>query len=231
VTHVIAHRGASAAAPGNTLAAFRLAVEMGADAIELDVRRTRDGRLVVHHDARLADGSPVVDLDRRDLPEHVPDLGQALDACAGAWVNVEIKNDETEPDFDAGDTIAADVARTLAARHEPRRWLVSSFRLQTIDALRGVDAGIATAWLIAVVPDGLTSADLVDQVVAGGHTAVHPWVGGLGRQLVRECHSVGLVVNTWTCDDPARMRELVGWGVDGICTNVPDVALRVRTDG
>src|SRR5262245_27082175 len=90
---VIAHRGASRAAPENTLEAFRLARSLGADAVELDVRRTRDGALAVHHDARLPDGQSVVDLSAAELPRSVPLLDAALDACAGMWVNVEIKND------------------------------------------------------------------------------------------------------------------------------------------
>ena len=57
---------------------------------------------------------------------------------------------------------------------------------------------------------------------------MHPWVQTLTRDAVRAAHGAGLAVNTWTCDDPARMRELIAWGVDGICTNVPDVALAVR---
>ena len=53
-------------------------------------------------------------------------------------------------------------------------------------------------------------------------------MGSLNQSTVDECHAAGIAVNTWTCDDPERMRELIGWGVDGICTNVPDIALAVR---
>jgi glycerophosphoryl diester phosphodiesterase len=56
---------------------------------------------------------------------------------------------------------------------------------------------------------------------------VHPWVGLLTQAVVDDCHAHDLAVTTWTCDDPQRMAELVAWGIDGICTNVPDVALRV----
>ena len=112
MTDIIAHRGASRAAPENTVDAFALAVAMGADGIELDVRRTRDGCLVVHHDARIASGEAIIDLDRRDLPDHIPDLRDALLACAGpsgaveVTVNIEIKNDAGEPDFDPTRSIA-----------------------------------------------------------------------------------------------------------------------------
>jgi len=66
--------------------------------------------------------------------------------------------------------------------------------------------------------------NVLDGLVATGHAALHPWVGALTRELVDACHARGLAVNTWTCDDPDRMDELVAWGVDGICTNRPDLA-------
>ena len=69
---------------------------------------------------------------------------------------------------------------------------------------------------------------VVARTAAAGHVAVHPWVDTLTEAAVRAAHGAGLAVNTWTCDDADRMRELIAWGVDGICTNVPDVALAVR---
>lgn len=222
MTAVIAHRGASRAATENTLEAFTLAASMGADAVELDVRRTADGVLVVHHDAHLADGRAIVDVDHADLPGHVPDLGAALDACGALWVNVEIKNDEREPDFDPTDEIAATVAAALRARGDDARWLVSSFRLETVDRVRTAAPSIATAWLVV---DG--RGDVAARCAGHGHVALHPWVGGLDAATIAHCHELGLRVNTWTCDDPQRMVELAAVGVDGLCTNVPDVALAV----
>ena len=78
------------AARENTIEAFALAGRLGADAVELDVRRTRDGLLVIHHDPTLSDGRVIARTDAAELPAHVPHLGAALDACAGLWVNVEI---------------------------------------------------------------------------------------------------------------------------------------------
>ena len=89
---VIAHRGASRAERENTLEAFRRAGLMGADAVELDVRRTADGAMAIHHDASLSDGRLICELQSTDLPTHVPLLSAALDACEGMWVNIEIKN-------------------------------------------------------------------------------------------------------------------------------------------
>jgi glycerophosphoryl diester phosphodiesterase len=199
---------------------------MGADAVELDVRRSSDGHLVVHHDPRLADGRNIVETARRDLPDHVPGLGEALDACAGMWVNVEIKNDPTEPDFDPDESVAADVAGVLLGRGDPHRYLVSSFRRETIDALRRATTVVPTAWLTIGIPEPDMAA-VLDSLVADGHCALHPWVATLTSDLVDACHQRGISVNTWTCDDSQRMAELVSWGIDGICTNVPDVALDV----
>ena len=100
---VIAHRGASRRAPENTLAAFRLARELGADMVELDARHTLDRVVVVHHDAFLADGRAIVAQRAVSLPAHVPTLADALDACAGMHVNVEIKNSPGDPDHDPDD--------------------------------------------------------------------------------------------------------------------------------
>ena len=224
MTAVIAHRGASKAELENTVEAFRRAVEMRTDGIELDVRRTRDGVLVVHHNPDLADGRVIAQLDHIDVPTHVPTLDDALDACRPAWVNVEIKNDPTEPDFDATDSIADETIALLARRPEgDDRWLISSFRLETVDRCRALRPSIRTAWLTVKVEDSDTAA-VLDGLVATGHAALHPWVGALTRELVDACHARGLQVNTWTCDDPERMDELVAWGVDGICTNRPDIA-------
>lgn len=221
---VMAHRGASRDERENTLAAFRRAAEVGADAVELDVRRTRDGVLVVHHDPRLADGRAIVETTRVELPDHVPTLAEALDACGAMWVNVEIKNDSAEPDFDQTDGIASVVADELLARDESTRFLVSSFRRETIDRCRKTAPGIATAWLTpGVAPDDVVT--VLDSLRDAGHAAIHPWFGLVTPDLVRAAHDRGLLVNVWTCDDPEKMRELAGFGVDGMCTNVPDVAL------
>ena len=222
MTQVLAHRGASKARRENTIDAFRLAGELGSDAVELDVRRTADGLLVVHHDARLADGRAIVDVSAADLPSHIPDLDAALDACNGMWVNVEIKNDPQDPDFDPTDSIAERTVTALSRRGEDDRWLISSFRLETVDRCKVLAAGIRTAWLVMAVPD-----DVIATMVSRGHAALHPWVATLGRSHIDVCHGAGIEVNTWTCDDPQRMAELVEWGIDGICTNVPDVAIDV----
>ena len=223
MTEIIAHRGASRVERENTIAAFERAVELGTDGIELDVRRTADERLVTHHDAVLGDGRVLVETAGSELPFYVPTLAQALDACAGAWVNLEIKNDAGEPDFDPDDGVAEGVVAELERRGPGSGpWLVSSFRLETVDRCRALAPRLPTAWLVIDVgPD--TPAMLAER----GHVAVHPWVETVTEDVIARCHDAGLAVNTWTCNDPARARELAAWGVDGICTDVPGVLLDV----
>jgi len=223
VTLIIAHRGASRAEPENTLAAFRRAARDGADGVELDVRRTADDCLVVHHDAALGDGRVVRATPSTDLPVSVPGLSAALDACDGMFVNIEIKNDPDEPDFDPTEWIAHRVAAELASRGTGRRWLISSFRSETLAVYRRLVPSVATAWLIDRPTD-----TAIERAAVEGHVAIHPRATLVTFDSVRAAHATGLAVNTWTCDDPERMSELMSWGIDGICTNVPDVAVAVR---
>ena len=211
VTMILGHQGASAARRGNTIEAFEEARRQGADGVELDVRSTAEGILVVHHDV-LPD----------PLPDWVPTLEDALDACVGMIVNVEIKNSPLEPDFDASDRVAAAVAELVGTRLGNPEVIVSSFNLATIDAVRAVDPAIATGWL---------TLDAFDQPAAAvtaaerGHTALHPHQAGVTAEVVAAAHELGLTVITWTVDDPDRLRQVAADGVDAIITNVPDVAV------
>ena len=225
MVRVIAHRGASAAAPENTVEAFRLARTLGADWVELDVRRTADGRVIVHHDAELPDGRTIVALDRSDLPPSVCDLEAALGACEGMRVNIEIKNWPADPDFDAGEHVAAQVVELVQARGARDRVLVSCFHYPTLQRVRELDAAIPTAFLHTLIDR--TWAELAADVAAAGHRALHPWDGFVDEGYVEAAHGAGLEVNVWTVDSPDRMAELIALGVDGLCTNVPDVARAV----
>ena len=217
VTEVIAHRGASRLAHENTIAAFEMAAIAGADGVELDVRRTADGVLVVHHDARVSDGRVIVETPWQELPAYVPMFGEALDACGGLWVDIEIKNDERDPDFDPHDRVAVEVLATLAERGGGR-WLISSFRLATIDRCRLLDPTVPTAWLTMEF-----GAATVDAARTRGHTALHPWEAAVTADEVERSHEAGLLVNVWTCNDPLRAAALAMAGVDGVVTDVPDV--------
>ena len=236
---VYGHRGASAAAPENTLEAYRLAGELGADGVELDVRRSSDGALVLHHDAALPDGRVVASTPRSALPASVPTLAAALDACTGLVVNVEIKNISYEPDFDPACSIADEVVALIAERRGshgsaqgdavddevpdegPDHVIVSSFHLGTIDRVKALDAAVATGFLTFVDP---LPAEAVRVAADRGHDAVHPHEATVDADVVTAAHDAGLAVNVWTVDDPDRIAALAGIGVDGIVTNAPDVA-------
>ena len=222
----MAHRGASAIELENTTLAFARALEIGADAVELDVRRCGSGELIVHHDPKLSDGRTIISVDKKDLPSHVPTLSEALDACGSMWVNIEIKNDPKEPDFDPQEITTRRVAEFLRERGSIDKWLISSFRRETVDLLRKIMPELKTAWLVMTIDYAKLDA-VASEMASQGHTALHPWVKQLSLQMVEVFHRHGLQINTWTCDDPTRMRELVEWQVDGICTNVPDLALQV----
>lgn len=221
VVTVYAHRGASAAERENTLDAFRRAREMGSDGVELDVRRSADGALVVHHDAHVPDGRAILDLKASDLPEHVPLLDAALDACRGMVVNVEIKNWPQDSDFDPDNALVPPVLEACRG-HDV---LVSSFNIATVDRVRELDASVPTAWLVSFAPDRDRAGRLVELCARHEHGALHPHELAVDEHLMTLCRAQGIAVNTWTVDDPARMRVLADLGVDGIVTNVPDVAL------
>jgi len=219
---VYGHRGASADAPENTLEAFALARSQGADGVELDVRRSADGDLVLHHDAALADGRVVVETPTAELPDAVPTLAAALDECAGLVVNVEIKNSPFETDHDPDRTVADDVVALLRARGGRDRVLVSSFDLGTVDRVRTLYPSVPTAFLTFVDPVG---AGAVTLAAERGHAAIHPHEATVDAALVDLAHGAGLEVNVWTVDDPDRIRALAAAGVDGIVTNVPARAI------
>ena len=223
MTLVIGHRGSSFDHPENTVAAFRGALEQGADWIELDVHLTADGALAVVHDAHLPDGRAVADLSRTELPEGIPTLAEALEASGSMGVNVEIKHGAHEPGFRADRAIADAVVAELDRVGHPEI-LISSFDLEVIDRCQVLAPRIETAYLVL---DVAQPVDALGAAAAGGHRFVHPWDATVTRATVDAAHAAGLGVNVWTVDDPARIRQLAEWGVDGIVTNRPAVALNV----
>ncbi len=229
---IVAHRGASKACRENTVEAFVEARRQGASMVEFDVRRTRDGALVIHHDPIVAGVGVLIELDASALPSYVPTLVAALDACQGMEVNIEIKNDEREPDFDPTDLVARQVVDLLASRADAGAMLISSFRLPTIDAVRLANSELRTGFLFAMPPvSPLRLKAMIHRTAAAGHVAIHPHHRGVTRRMVDLAHEVELRVNTWTVDDPTRMCALARIGVDSLITNVPAVGVetfRVR---
>jgi glycerophosphoryl diester phosphodiesterase len=224
VTKVIAHRGASDAAPENTIEAFLLARDLGADWVELDARLSSDGVVVVHHDAHLADGRMVAELTLDEMPAGIPSLAEALEACDGMGVNIEIKNLPDDPDYDESHAVVDAVAGLAQAYLGPERTIISSFNIDSVGRMHRVDPSLPCAWLFFQMTD---PASVVDRAVAHEMAAIHPFDNLVDAAMVRRSHSAGLAVNVWTVDDPDRMTALVEMGVDGICTNVPDICRRV----
>lgn len=236
MTLIIAHRGFSAVAPENTLAAFEAALLAGANALELDVRMTRDERLVVIHDAtvdRTTNGSGYVkDLtlaelrrldagswfSRKYAGERVPLLNEVLRLVAGKNVvlNIELKTQEV--DYHG-------IERKLL--HVLQRWgllsntIISSLNYLTLKRIRTINprAKVGMLWTLPEV--SWVHARLL------GAAAVHPHFLLVTRELVGQLHDSGLKVFPWTVDDPVIMARLVSWDVDGIITNRPDLLVRL----
>jgi glycerophosphoryl diester phosphodiesterase len=224
---VLAHRGARQVAPENTLEAFARAVALGADGVELDVRRTADGVLVVHHDPETAAGELIASSTAetvRAAHAEIPTLEESLDACRGLLVNVEIKNSPLEPGFDREERAADAVVALLDARAGRDRVIVSSFQFPTIARVRAAGASVATGLLTLARAD----ARLLDLIVERGHQAIHPNHRTMTRrraeQIVADAHDRGLQVNVWTVNAPVTIARLAEAGVDGLITDVPDVA-------
>ena len=203
----------------NTLAGFAEALRLGADGVELDVRRTADGALAVHHDPVIPGRGPLAELRARDLPPHVPLLEEALDECAAGVVNVEIKNAPHEAGFDPDELVAWDVAGVVASA--PGAIIVSAFTAATLDAVVTSDPEVPVGLL--TLP-GFDLQAAVALAVERGYRALHPHHGTLTAEAVRSMHDAGLAVHVWTVNEPARAAELASWGVESVITDrVADV--------
>jgi glycerophosphoryl diester phosphodiesterase len=242
---VVAHRGASAAFPENTLEAFDGAVAVGADFVELDVRLTADGVPVIMHDLDVAlttDGEGF--LHRLTLAEvrtlratghdggsaAVPTLEEALELLSGrVGVNIEIKNLPGEPSFDSPKEAVVEAVVGLVDRMGfPGPLLLSSFNWLSIERVRDLDQSLPTGFLTIAAID--PSAALV-YARSRGHTHVLPQAPALfaaGEAFVSQAHDQGLRVGTWTVDDPDAIERLFSWGVDAVASNDPGMAVRVR---
>ncbi len=244
---LIAHRGGSALAPENTLAAFDRAVrDWAADMLEMDVRATRDGHVVVIHDAtvdRTTDGTgAVADLSWAELREldaghrfsnpsgehsfrgkgvGVPLFEDVLTRFPGIRLNVESKSADAAAGLVAVVRKHAAERRVLvAAEHEPARRDARGY-----GGPWGASARQLRRLAVALrVPGGSLYVPRADALqvpdVWRGKPVVTP--GFLER-----AHARNLPVHVWTVDDPDRMRELVAWGIDGIQTDRPDLLAAV----
>jgi glycerophosphoryl diester phosphodiesterase len=233
----VAHRGASAAAPANTLAAFEKAIELGADGIEFDVHLSADGVPVVIHDfdvAATTDGSGrVSDLTLAQLKEldagssfapafageRIPTLEEVLETVGQRLLlNVELKTTSIRDDG-LERTVIAQVERHGLAHGN--RVLLSSFNPISLRRAKKIAPHVPVGLLYALdMPLPLRRAWLAPLV---RHEARHPERRMVDARYVAWARRRGYRVNVWTVDDPGEMRRLIDLGVDAIITNVPGV--------
>jgi glycerophosphoryl diester phosphodiesterase len=243
VTIVVAHRGASTFAPENTMEAYRLAVEQGADAIEVDVHLTADGQLAVIHDdtlERTTDGSGAVaaltmeqiravdagatfagsdgSFPHRGRGLRVPTLPEVIEWLpAEIGLVIEIK----------ARAAVDEVVRLMGRAEETRlRASVISFDEQSIQRSRELDPELPTGLLL--VPSDSFERGLV-WVTEHGHGAVHAWDGDLGvdpTPLIMQATAYGCRVGCYVVNDPDRMQQLAAVGLWGFVTDVPEIARR-----
>jgi glycerophosphoryl diester phosphodiesterase len=227
---VIAHRGASAYAADNSLEAFRIAVDQGADGIEVDARFTADSRIVLHHDAVVAGFGPIIARTlaelRSDKPE-VTTLDEMLPVSGDTILNIEIKNHPRDPDFDPDHRMADAVVAWVVDNAVTRRTLVSSFNPATVERVRAAGAGVVTGLLLE---HGVGLVDEMDRASRQGHRWILPrhtrW-RLRPKRMVARAHEAGLSAGTWTVDEPGALRRLRRAGIDAVITNDPQGALAV----
>jgi len=222
---VIAHRGASAERPENTLSAYALAVEYKADMIEIDLHRCRDGAIAISHDAdleRFGSRGEIRDFDLEDLRDldagdgqSMPTLEEVLDAF-GAKIpfNLEIKYSRTG----AYEGIEARSLEAVQARGLEEATLFSSFFDPVLRELRRLSPAARTALLLS--PQW--PRDPVDRALAVGAEAINPHSSVVDAGLVEAAHAAGLAVYVFTVDAADEMRRMLDFGVDGLFTNRPD---------
>jgi glycerophosphoryl diester phosphodiesterase len=222
---VFAHRGGAALAPENTLAAFANGIALGADGIELDVRASRDGRVVVHHDetlerTRRLQGA-VADHTAAELAKsNVPELKAVLHECRDARLIIEVK--VNDPAF--GCLVVDELRRADAVQ----RACIGAVGMRVLRAVRREEPQLATSAAREEVRMALYRSWL------GWPFTCPAWAGYqvperaghirvVSKRFVDHAHRAGLGVHVWTVDDERQALRLLEWGVDGLITDRPDV--------
>ena len=225
--YVIAHRGASGYEYENSRAAFRRAVMLDADGVELDVHATRDGAIVVHHDAEIPGFGPIALLSRDEARqvrirngETLPLLSEVLDLVGNRAVHVELKSLPEVHDQELLDVLDRGPA--------PERYAVHSFDHRIVQRL-----GIRRPELRRGI---LLSAYLADPVAAmrgvGATTLWQEWQQ-VDLELVNRLHDAGFSLIAWTVNEIGDLERMARLGVDGLCGNYPDrirVAIATRVE-
>lgn len=221
---IFGHRGASAHVRANTVEAYALAVAAGADGVELDVRRSRDGALIIHHDDRVApDQPPLVDLDLRQIKATtpwVPTLDDAWNAIGpSALLNIEIKNDPREADHDSSHSVAKAVVDWIESHETDARIVVSSFNWGALDVVRRLAPEVPTGMLAS---GALDPYSVIRRARSAGHISVNLSLSQTLPDVERIVDAAGdLAVLVWTVNDPDDALALAGAGVGGIFTDDP----------
>lgn len=226
---VVAHRGASAEAPGNTLAAFRRALERGARAMEMDVHRTADGHLVVIHDAtvdRTTDGSGAIAAMTLDAirrldagawkgdafkGERIPTLAEVCQLARGrAFLVVEIK----------AEGIADQVIALLEAEGVLGQSILISFSVDTVRRAKELRPDATVGLLTG-------RADDLPRVAELGLDAFCPHFAAATEAMARDLHAADRVLSVWTVNDEEAIRRMAAIGADFITSDDPALALSV----
>lgn len=245
---VFAHRGGSALAPENTLAAFDRGLAVGADGLELDVRLSRDGVVVVHHDRTLdrttdltgevADKS-APELSMADAGFHflvgdgapfrargvnVPALGDVLRRYPDHRVIVEAKLDTAE--------MATALVETVRRADAVDRVCVGSFGWRVLALVRRLEPALATSAAREEVRWALYRSWCRWPVAHPRYDGyqVPEWAGRtrvVSPRFVADAHRAGLGIQVWTVDAAEDARRLLGWGVDALITDRPDVIVPI----
>jgi len=231
---ITAHRGAKAAAPENTLAAFKAAIDAGADYVELDVQRTRDGEVVVMHDAdfmrmgddprRVADLTAAeiatIDIGRKYGPqfagERAPTLKQVIDLARGRIrINIELKYNVPDPD------LATAVVDLLRREDFIDQVVITSLDYAALKQVKSLEPRLETGHIVTAAVGNVlrTEADFLSLNSAKA-TA----------RLVRRARAGGKDVAAWTVNDPEVMLRMIERGVDNIITDDPALLVRVMKE-
>jgi len=243
---IVAHRGASSTRPENTIPSFEEAIRLGAGIVEFDVRLSRDRVPVVIHDAavdRTTDGTgPVHELTAEELsslnagtaaePTPLPTLAEVLRCTSGRTaIAVEIKNIPGEPAFEpTREPIVEAVHAELERQGFDGAVLVVSFNPSSIAASKSVAPDVPTGFLTT---DLIEPREALAFAASAGHDMVLPGTRAsipAGPSFVDEAHAAGLLLGTWTVDDPQTFEMLLERGFDAVASNDPEMALAVLAE-
>lgn len=221
---IYAHRGDRSRAADNTLEAFALAVEAGADGIECDVRRTADGVLIMSHDPTHGDLPPLSELsfaELRDAAPEVPTLAETLESVPSrVQLNVEIKNVPSQPDFDPTRSIVTETLDLIVSADDPGRILLSSFDPDSVRTA-GRYGQLVRGLLIA---GGVPMDTAIGMARDLGVEALHPpmtSITGDPDGIVASIHTAGLAVVVWNANTASEIEAAKHAGVDVIITDDP----------